>query len=197
MVRDIPHLDAQVRDGVWRDGLPMQPNVSGKRLGVVGLGSIGAGVARRAAGFDIEVGYHSRRPRIGSSLVYFDKLLALAHWADFLIVTIPGGLETRHLINAEVFAALGPRGYLVNVSRGSVVDTKALAAALQAGTIAGAGLDVYEGEPSFPGSLAAAPHLVVTPHVAGRSPEAGLATISNFIENARRFLAGEALLTPL
>lgn len=196
-VREVPLLDAKVREGAWRDGLPLQPNVSGKRLGIVGLGSIGAAVARRAAGFDMEVAYHNRSLRADSPLRYFGSPLELARWADYLVIATPGGQATQHLVDAEVLSALGPRGYLVNVARGSVVDTGALVAALHAGAIAGAALDVYEGEPRLPDALKTAPRLVLTPHVAGRSPEATRATITHFIENARRHFAGEPLLTPI
>ncbi|ONE27633.1 hydroxyacid dehydrogenase, partial [Burkholderia pseudomallei] len=144
-VRAVPKLDAACRAGVWRDALPMRPNMSGKKLGIVGLGNIGQKIARRAAGFDLEIGYHNRRPREGAAYRYFAGLDALAHWADFLVVATPGGAATHHLIDARILDALGERGFLVNVSRGSVVDTAALADALREGRVAGAGLDVYEG----------------------------------------------------
>jgi lactate dehydrogenase-like 2-hydroxyacid dehydrogenase len=176
----------------------MRPNVSRKRLGIVGLGHIGARIARRAAGFDMEVGYHNRKPRDDApSLRYFDSVEALARWSDFLMVATPGGAGTRHLIGEAVLEALGPRGFVVNVSRGSVVDTAALARALAAGTIAGAGLDVYEGEPEAPQALIALRNVVLSPHVGGRSPEALAASVDNFLENARRHFAGEPVLTPI
>jgi lactate dehydrogenase-like 2-hydroxyacid dehydrogenase len=197
VVRDIPQRDRATREGVWRDALPMRPSVSGKRLGVVGLGNIGSKVARRAAGFDIETGYHNRKPRAGETLRYFDSVTSLAQWSDYLVVATPGGAATHHLIDHAVLEALGPRGFLVNVSRGSVVDTAALAQALQAGTIAGAGLDVYEGEPKPPAALVTLDNVVLTPHVAGTSPEAIGASVRNFIENATRHFAGEPVLTPI
>ncbi|ASL48548.1 Glyoxylate/hydroxypyruvate reductase B [Burkholderia sp. AD24] len=197
VVRDVPQLDQATRVGVWRDTLPMRPNVSGKRLGIVGLGNIGAKVARRGGGFDMEVGYHNRAPREGSPLRYFDSVTALARWCDFLVVATPGGAGTRHLIDAEVLDALGPQGFVVNVSRGSVLDTAALAQALSAGTIAGAALDVYEGEPQPPEALLALRNLVLTPHVGGRSPEAITASVDNFLSNAKRHFAGEPVLTPI
>ncbi|HZZ04472.1 2-hydroxyacid dehydrogenase [Paraburkholderia sp.] len=196
-VRDVPQLDQATREGVWRDTLPMRPNVSGKRLGIVGLGDIGEKVARRGAGFDMEIGYHNRKRREGSSLRYFDSVQSLAQWCDFLMVATPGGAGTRHLIGKAVLDALGPDGFVVNVSRGSVVDTAALAEALAAGTIAGAGLDVYEGEPDPPEALLTLRNVVLTPHVGGRSPEAITASVDNFLGNARRHFAGEAVLTPI
>ncbi|OAJ52669.1 2-hydroxyacid dehydrogenase [Paraburkholderia ginsengiterrae] len=197
VVRDVPQLDRETRKGAWRDTLPMRPNVAGKRLGIVGLGNIGDKVARRGAGFDMEMGYHNRKPREGSPLRYFDSVAALAQWSDFLVVATPGGAGTRHLIGKTVFEALGPRGFVVNVSRGSVLDTAALAQALTAGTIAGAALDVYEGEPHPPEALLALRNVVLTPHVGGRSPEAVAASVENFLSNARRHFAGEAVLTPI
>jgi len=197
VVREIPQRDRATREGVWRDALPMRPSVSGKRLGIVGLGNIGGKVARRAAGFDIETGYHNRKPRVGETMRYFDSVLSLAQWSDYLVIATPGGAATQHLIDRAVLDALGPRGFLVNVSRGSVVDTAALAAALTAGTLAGAGLDVYEGEPTPPQALVALDNVVLTPHVAGTSPEAIDASVSNFIENATRHFAGEPVLTPI
>jgi D-3-phosphoglycerate dehydrogenase len=138
----------------------------------------------------MEVGYHNRAPREDSPLRYFDSVTTLARWCDFLVVATPGGAGTRHLIDAEVLDALGPRGFVVNVSRGSVLDTAALAQALSAGTIAGAALDVYEGEPQPPEALLALRNVVLTPHVGGRSPEAITASVDNFLNNAKRHFAG-------
>lgn len=197
VVRDVPQRDRATREGIWRDALPMRPSVSGKRLGVVGLGNIGHKVARRAAGFDIEVGYHNRKPREGVALRYFSDLQDLARWSDYLVVATPGGASTQHLIDQAVLEALGPKGYLVNVSRGSVVDTAALARALEQGVIAGAGLDVYESEPHPPQALLHLTNVVLTPHVAGTSPEAIAASVGNFITNATRHFAGEDVLTPI
>jgi lactate dehydrogenase-like 2-hydroxyacid dehydrogenase len=149
------------------------------------------------AGFEMEIGYHNRKPREGSPHQYFDSVEGLARWSDFLIVATPGGAGTRHLIDEAVFEALGPHGFVVNVSRGSVLDTAALAHALTAGTIAGAALDVYEGEPNPPGALLALRNVVLTPHVGGRSPEAITASVDNFLSNARRHFAGEPVLTPI
>jgi lactate dehydrogenase-like 2-hydroxyacid dehydrogenase len=197
VVRDVPQLDQATRNGIWRDALPLRPNVSGKRLGIVGLGHIGEKIARRGAGFDMEIGYHNRKPREGSSLRYFDSVTDLAQWSDFLMVATPGGAGTHHLIDGKVLDALGPQGFVVNVSRGSVADTAALARALTEGTIAGAGLDVYEGEPNPPEALLGLRNVVLTPHLAGRSPEAITASVDCFLENAKRHFAGEPVLTPI
>ncbi|WP_338640445.1 2-hydroxyacid dehydrogenase [Burkholderia pyrrocinia] len=195
-VRGVVRLDAKTRAGVWREGLPMPPNVSGKRLGIVGLGKIGEKCARRAAGFDIEIGYHNRSAK-PVPYRYFDRLDALAQWADFLIVATPGGVGTRHLIDRAVLDALGRGGFLVNVSRGSVVDTAALADALREGRIAGAGLDVYEGEPEPPRALTDLDSVVLTPHMGGWSPEALDRSVQQFLDNAARHFAGQPVLTPV
>ncbi|MGJ7582414.1 2-hydroxyacid dehydrogenase [Variovorax sp. RHLX14] len=196
-VRGIVKLDRLCRDGVWRDSLSMPPNVSGKRLGILGLGTIGQKIARRAAGFDMEVGYHNRKPRDGVTLGYFESLQALAEWADFLVVATPGGAGTKHLVDAAVIDALGPRGVLVNIARGSVVDTSALAAALTEGRLAAAGLDVYESEPLPPELLVGLDNVVLTPHVAGWSPEAVHASVMRFIANADGHFAGRGAVSPV
>ena len=196
-VRRLVQFDEACRNGIWRDALPLVPTISGKRLGIVGFGHIGQRLARRAAGFDMEIGYHNRKPRSDAAARYFDSLLALAEWSEFLVVATPGGPATRHLIDRPVLDALGPHGYLVNISRGSVVDTEALAAALTAGTLAGAGLDVYESEPEPPQALLPLTNVVLTPHVGAHSPEAIDASVRHFILNATRHFSGEPVLTPV
>ncbi|MFT3801509.1 MAG: 2-hydroxyacid dehydrogenase [Burkholderiaceae bacterium] len=197
IVRGLPQLDRACRDGVWRTSLRPPPNVSGKRLGLLGLGNIGRRIARRGLGFDMTIGYHARSPRQDVDYRYFDDARALAAWSDYLVVATPGGGDTRHLVDAAVLDALGPQGFLVNIARGSVVDTAALADALRDARIAGAGLDVYESEPRPPAELLAFPNVLLTPHVAGWSPEAIEASMRQFIDNARRHLAGEPVLTPI
>ena len=196
-VRGIPKLDKLTRDGVWRTALPLPPNVSHKRIGIIGLGTIGKKIAQRALGFEMEVGYHNRSARADVPHRYFADVTALAEWADFLVVATPGGAGTQHLVNTQVLNALGPRGYVVNIARGSVIDTQALASALKEGRVAGAGLDVYESEPAPPAELLALDSVVLTPHVAGWSPEAVQASVDRFVENARRHFAGEAPVSPV
>ena len=196
-VRGMRMLDRLCREGVWREEIPQQRNVSGKKLGILGLGTIGQKIARRAGGFDMEIGYHNRSPKAGVPHRYFDSALALAGWCNFLICAAPGGPATRHLINAPVLSALGPDGYLVNIGRGSVVDTEALAAALREGRIAGAGLDVYESEPQPPESLIGLDNLLITPHMAGWSPEATQASVDRFMANAEGHFAGRGVVSPI
>jgi lactate dehydrogenase-like 2-hydroxyacid dehydrogenase len=196
--RRVVQADRFVRAGGWQDQWRADtPIVAGKRAGILGLGRIGSRIAQRAArGFDMEVGYHNRKAVSGSPYRYFDSVLALAAWADFLIVAAPGGAGTRHLVDAEVLAALGPAGYLINVGRGTIVDTAALIDALEGKRIAGAGLDVLEGEPSLPPLL---PRLlqfdevVVTPHCAGRAPESRATATAMILENLNCHFSGKPL----
>jgi lactate dehydrogenase-like 2-hydroxyacid dehydrogenase len=194
-VRMIVKMDGLTRAGRWRDANQMTPGFSGKKMGLLGLGLIGQQIAKRGAAFDLEIGYHNRRRVEGSPYRYFDDALALAGWADFLIVATPGGSSTHHIVDAAVLKALGPRGYLVNIARGSVVDTAALIDALRGEHIAGAGLDVYEAEPDVPQELMALSNVVLTPHVAGRSPESITATVERFIENANLHFAGKPMIS--
>ena len=194
--RRLPQADAWVRQGHW-SGF-MGPQVSGKRLGILGLGTIGLEIARRGAnGFGMSVGYYNRRARPESGYTYFDNPRALAAESDFLVVATPGGAGTHHLVDANVLEALGPDGYLINIARGSVVDTNALIAALAERRIAGAGLDVVDGEPFIPDALKQLDNVVLTPHSAGRSPEAVAATVALFLENATAHFAGKPVLTPV
>ncbi|MFX1682412.1 NAD(P)-dependent oxidoreductase [Mitsuaria sp. CC2] len=197
-VRALPQQEQALRAGLWRDALPLRPSVNGRKLGILGMGTIGLRIARRALAFDMEVGYHNRRERNDSQgCQYFGSALDLAHWADFFIVAAPGGPTTRHIVNAEVLKALGPQGHVVNIARGSLIDTAALAAALAAGELGGAALDVYESEPKPPEALLGFPNVILTPHIAGWSPESVQATVDLFLENARRWEANEPVLTPL
>lgn len=196
-VRSVVRLDAYCRAGGWRDALAPIPNVSGKRMGVLGLGTIGRKIVKRALGFDMEIGYHNRRRIDDVPHAYFGSPVELAEWSDYLMVVTPGGAATRHLVDAKVLAALGPKGFLVNVARGSVVDTAALAVALRSKTIAGAGLDVYESEPEPPAELLDLDNVVLTPHVAGMSPEATGASVQRFIDNATRHFAGQPMISPV
>lgn len=200
--RHLLQADRFVREGGWQDQWRMiQPTISGKRLGILGLGKIGARIAQRAArGFDMEIGYHNRNAVSGSPYRYFASLTELAAWADFLVCAAPGGAATRHLVSTDVLDALGPSGYLVNVGRGTVVDTDALLDALREKRIAGAGLDVLEGEPAVPPKLPDLlkfDNVIVTPHIAGRAPESRTAATALIIDNLNAHFAGKPLRTPV
>ena len=198
VARGLSAADRFVRRGDWLRGpFPLASRVSGKRLGIVGLGRIGAAIARRAGGFDMPVRYHNRRPVEGTPHQYEARLPALAEWADFLVVACSGGAATRHLVSRPVIDALGPAGFLVNISRGSVVDEAALVEALQAGRIAGAGLDVFEDEPNVPATLFALDNVVLLPHIASATRETRQAMADCVVANLRSWFDHGRLLTPV
>ncbi|KRD55803.1 hydroxyacid dehydrogenase [Acidovorax sp. Root275] len=196
--RGIAASDRFVRRGEWPQArFALGTRVSGKRLGIVGMGRIGQAVAERASGFRMEVGYHNRRPAEGCLLSYFESLTALAQWADYLVLTVAGGTGTRHLVNRDVLNALGPNGYLINVARGSVVDEAALIEALTERRIAGAGLDVFENEPSVPDALIALDNVVLTPHTASATHETRRAMADLVLENLESFYARGSVRVPV
>lgn len=187
-----------VRAGQWDGWHPTQllgQHVSGKRVGIVGMGRIGQAIARRCHyGFGMTVSYMARSAK---DLPYpanaHSDLHSLAAEVDVLVAAVPGGAETEHLINAEVFGAMKPTAHFVNISRGEVVDEASLIAALQAGEIAGAGLDVYEFEPSVPEALIAMENVTLLPHLgtAALDVREGMGLMA--VENLRAFVAGEPL----
>ena len=192
--RRIAAADRFVRRGDWLNGrYPLTTRVSGKRLGIVGLGRIGQAVARRAAGFDMDIAYNNRRPVEVVDWRHEPSLLALASWADFLVLTVAGGTGTHHLVNAEVMLALGPKGLLVNVARGSVVDQAALITCLQNGELGGAALDVFDDEPRVPAELLAMEQVVLAPHMASGTHDTRQAMADLVLANLLAGLAGEPL----
>ncbi len=196
--RNIPLADGFVRQGQWAQGpFRLSKKVSGSRLGIVGLGRIGKAIARRAEGFGMSIAYTARSEKSGIGYRYFPSAQALAANVDFLVVITPGGAGTRHLINAEVLQALGPQGFLINVARGSVVDEEALLQALQAGTIAGAALDVYANEPHVPEAFWKLQNVVLTPHMASATQETRQAMADLAFANMQAGTAGRPLRTPV
>lgn len=196
-VREVTQCDRGVREGRWNEVRRILPAVSGRKLGIFGLGHVGSEIARRGRAFDMEVGYCNRSPRADVEYRYFDKLVDLAAWCDVLMIAAPGGPATRHSVGAEVLSALGPDGFLVNVARGSIVDSHALVAALREGRIAGAGLDVIEGEPAVPPDIAADDRLVLSPHNAGFSLGAVHAMMRGVRANLDAHFAGRPVPTPV
>ncbi|MBY4897200.1 2-hydroxyacid dehydrogenase [Cupriavidus sp. AU9028] len=195
--RRLPQADRFVRDGQWSGGpFPLARRFWGSRVGILGLGRIGRLIAQRAAAFDTQVGYCGRS-RQEVPHAYFDNPLALAEWADVLIVATPGGQGTRHLVGRDVLRALGPDGVLVNVARGSVVDQSALIDALSQGTLGAAGLDVFEDEPNVPAALLASDRIVLTPHIASATVQTRAAMAQLVAENLLRHARGEPLATPV
>ena len=198
LLRQIPAADRYVRDGSWQQApFGMGTGLAGKRVGIVGLGRIGKGIARRLESFGVTLAYTGSKPQPQVAYAFFPDALALAGFADILIVSCRGGDATRHLINADVLRQLGPDGFLVNVARGSVVDEPALIGALESGAIRGAALDVFDTEPLADSPLRALPNTVLTPHVASATTETRRAMMRLALDNIARVLAGEAPLTPV
>lgn len=189
LARDFRRADRFVRDGGWAGGkYPLGTALRGARLGILGLGTIGSAIARRAEAFGMIVGYHGRRPRADCPYAYFPDLAEMARWCRFLVVSCPGSPATHHLVNADIFQALGPKGSLVNVARGSVVDEAALTAALDAGKIAGAGLDVFDDEPHPLPALLASERTLLLPHIGSATHETRAAMIEAMVEALQRRL---------
>jgi lactate dehydrogenase-like 2-hydroxyacid dehydrogenase len=196
VARGVSAADRFVRRGGWRTGqFPLATKVSGKRVGILGLGRIGQAIARRASGFDMEVRYHNRRALNDVPYAYVPTLEALAGWADFLVIASAGGESTRGLVSREILDALGPQGYLVNIARGSVIDEDALVDALVHGRIAGAGLDVFTHEPHVPEALMALDNVVLLPHVASNTHETRADMARRVEDNLAAFFAGQPLIS--
>ncbi|QJC57182.1 2-ketogluconate reductase [Polaromonas vacuolata] len=199
VARRIPQADQYVRAGRWaKEGaMPLARKVSGARLGIVGLGRIGQAIANRAAAFGMSIAYTARSQKSNLSYAYFPDTLHLAKAVDFLILITPGGSATQHLVNAEVLAALGSEGYLINVARGSVVDEAALVSALENGVIAGAGLDVFEAEPRPLAALLLMDNVVLTPHMASATIQTRQAMADLAVANLGAHYLGSPLLSAI
>lgn len=194
VLRDIPANDHATRAGGWEESRAPRPLIYEKRVGIIGLGEVGLAIAKRMEAFEATVGYHNRKPREGVSYQFHASPKELARASDILVVSCPGGPATRGLVGHEVLEALGSSGVLINVGRGSVVETDALVEALHKKIIAGAGIDVWAGEPHLPPSLAGAPNLVVSPHIGGRSPEAVVAARRQISRNFKAHFSGGEVL---
>lgn len=192
-LRRIPMFDASVRDGHWLDVRCVRPILTGRHVGIVGFGRIGQLIARRAAGFDCTVRYHARHALADTSYEHVDTPEALARMSDVLVLCCPGGPSTHHLIDAQVLEALGPDGVLINVARGSVVDSQALFAALAEQRIASAGLDVLEGEPEVPERWRSLDNVVFTPHTGGLSAVAFDEMVRQALASVNAYFAGDAV----
>jgi lactate dehydrogenase-like 2-hydroxyacid dehydrogenase len=198
VARGISTTDRFVRAGGWKKGQrPLMTRVSGKRLGILGLGMIGQAIAKRGGGFDMQVRYHGRRAHDGSPYQFEASLVELARWADFLVVSCVGGAETKHLVSAEVINALGPEGFLVNIARGSVVDEAAMVAALTDKHLGGAALDVFENEPNVPEAMLAMDNVVMLSHIAGFTRESRAAMEQLVCDNLAAYFSTGKVLTPV
>jgi lactate dehydrogenase-like 2-hydroxyacid dehydrogenase len=197
VTRRLLAADNYVRSGNWAAAKPsplMRPQAGnpGRKVGVYGMGEIGRKIAARVAAFETEVAYFSRR-RHEVPYQYLPSLEALAEWCSVLMIAVRAGADTHHAVDASILRKLGKDGYVVNISRGSVIDQKALVAALADESIAGAGLDVYEKEPHAPDALTAFPNVVLTPHVGGHTLESHVAMQNCVIANLEAFFGGKPL----
>ena len=193
----IPTADRTVRSGQWRNSLPPRPSLRGRRIGIVGLGRIGLEIAHRAAALDLKVNWWGPREKPSVRYTRAPDLMALARDSDILVVAMRATPANAGAISREVLAQLGPKGLLVNVSRGFLVDEPALIRALESGTLAGAALDVFAEEPTDARVWARFDNVLLTPHIAGYTQEAGTALFAQLRENLRRYFAGLPLMTPV
>lgn len=198
-LRSLSAAERFVRAGTWATGMnfPLATRASGKRVGILGLGRIGAAIAKRLEAFGCEIHYHNRSEINGSAYTYYPSAAALAAATDVLIVAAAGGPASAGLVDATVLEAIGPKGFLINIARGSVVDEPALVAALQNGGIAGAGLDVFASEPHVPEELLALDNVVLLPHLGSGTHETRADMAELTLNNLRSYIDSGELLTPV
>lgn len=195
--RNVAGLDRYIRAGAWEAGAPIAQarSIRGKVAGIFGFGRIGQAIGQRLAAFGMTIRYHQRSTVASTGATRSASLLALAQESDYLIVAAPGTAETHHAINADVLAALGPQGTLVNIARGSLVDEAALIAALQSGKVGSAALDVFADEPRVPPALRALDNVVMTPHIGSLTVETRHAMGQMVVDNLIAHFAGKPLLS--
>ena len=187
--RQIPQAFDHAREKLRTfSGFPLTRRITGKKLGVAGLGHIGREIARRAEGFKMSIGYTDLKAHEGK-YQKFENLTDLARWCDYLVLAMPGGASTHHIVSKEVLEALGDEGFLINIGRGELIDTNALIEALKEKRIAGAAIDVFEGEPAINPELCGVDNLIITPHVASSTFEARDSVGEQALENIQAFLA--------
>ncbi|MEE7457547.1 2-hydroxyacid dehydrogenase [Methylorubrum populi] len=197
-LRRIPQADRYLRAGRWREGsFPLTTSLRERRVGILGLGRIGRTIAQRLEGFGVAIAYHGRTPQADVAYAYHDSLLGLARAVDVLVVAAPGGPGTNGIVDAAVLAALGREGIVVNIARGSVIDEAALVAALTAGTIHGAGLDVFANEPHVPQDLIDLDQTVLLPHVGSGSHYTRAAMARVLGDNLLSWFYGKGPVTPV
>jgi lactate dehydrogenase-like 2-hydroxyacid dehydrogenase len=185
-----------VRVGKWASGaFSLSSSLSGKTVGIVGMGRIGRAIARRCLAFDMKIVYHGPRQKPDLTYPYFADLRQMAEASDVLVMACPGGPETKNLVTGKILKALGPKGYLVNIARGSVVNTEDLLIALRNRDIAGVGLDVYENEPNVPEALISMDNVVLLPHVGSATAETRSEMGRLVIANILAYFEGKPLLT--
>ena len=195
VIRRIAANDRFVRSGQWgmSSPPPLASRITGQRIGIFGLGRIGLAIGKRLEPVAGELWYHNRRPRADAPYGYVPSLLELAAKVDILVAAVSGGPESAGAIDTAVLNALGPRGTLINIARGSVVDQPALVDALREGRLGGAGLDVFTDEPRVPDALWAMDTVVLQPHQASATVETRRAMADLVLANVEAHLTGRAL----
>ncbi|NVN85710.1 MAG: 2-hydroxyacid dehydrogenase [Rhodopseudomonas sp.] len=198
-LREFVKADKYVRSGLWlTQNYPLSVgSLRDRKVGMVGMGRIGQAIGRRLDAAKVPVVYHSRNPAAGVAYKHYPNLIEMAKDVDTLVVIIPGGAATANLINAEVMQGLGPRGVIINVARGSVIDEPALIAALKSGTILAAGLDVFANEPKVPDELRAMQNVILLPHIGSASVVTRNAMDQLVVDNLKAWFAGKPPLTPI
>jgi lactate dehydrogenase-like 2-hydroxyacid dehydrogenase len=200
LVRRVGPAEAWVRSGDWaaKGMFPLTRKVSGTRAGILGLGRIGMAIARRLQGFGMDIAYSARGPKAGAeNWAFVPDAVVLAERSDHLFVALAATPETRHVVNARVLRALGPEGTLINISRAANVDEGALLDALEGGQIAGAALDVFEGEPALNPRFLSAPNVLLQPHHGSGTVQTRRAMGQLMRDNLMAHFAGRPLLTPV
>jgi lactate dehydrogenase-like 2-hydroxyacid dehydrogenase len=198
LCRRIPQADAHVRTGRWLNGgFGLTGELTGAHAGILGLGRIGKEVARRLQAMKMRVSYHGRHEQAYQPYVFYPALETLARDVDWLVVVAPGSASTRGIVSREVLQALGPKGALVNVARGSLVDEGALVELLADGRLGGAALDVFVDEPRVPEALMAMPNVVLSPHQGSATEKTRAAMGDLVVRNLSAHFSGDPLLTPI
>lgn len=196
--RGIVGADAFVRDGSWANGpFPLRRRVSGRRAGILGLGRIGFAIAHRLAAFGMQISYAATGPKTTPGWLYEPDPLALARGCDYLFVALAASAETRHIVDADVIAAVGPDGMIINISRAANVDEAALLAAIETGLLGSAALDVFEGEPHLNPRFAALSNVLLQPHIGSATTDTRRAMGQLMRDNLTAHFAGQPLLTPV
>lgn len=198
-LREFIKADRYLRSGLWMtQQFPLSVgSLRDRKVGMVGMGRIGQAIGRRLEASLVPVVYHSRNPAPGVSYKHYPDLIEMAKAVDTLVVIVPGGPSTAKMINADVMKALGPRGVIINVARGSVVDEVALISALKSGGILAAGLDVFANEPTVPDELRAMQNVVLLPHIGSASVVTRNAMDQLVVDNLKAWFAGKPPLTPI
>jgi lactate dehydrogenase-like 2-hydroxyacid dehydrogenase len=198
-LREFIKADRYLRAGHWTaQQYPLSVgSLRDRKVGMVGMGRIGQAIGRRLEASRVPVVYHSRKPAAGVSYQHYPDLIEMAKAVDTLILILPGGAATANMVNADVMKALGPRGVIINVARGTVVDEQALIAALKSGTILAAGLDVFANEPTVPDELCAMQNVVLLPHIGSASVVTRNAMDQLVVDNLKSWFAGKGPLTPV